>query len=146
MTAPMTKPVTRKATRMPRIVISAKELAHIEALAEGAMERNPTLANRLLDEIGRARIVAAAKMPADVIGIGSTATYRNDTTGQERSVTLVYPEDADIARQRVSVMTPIGVALLGLAEGASFHWDTRDDQRRTLTVIRVEQPAAAAGG
>lgn len=110
------------------------------------MERNPALADRLLDEISRARITPAAKMPADVIGIGSTATYRNDSTGQERSVTLVFPEDADIARQRVSVMTPIGVALLGLSVGASFHWDTRDDQRRMLTVTRVEQPSPAGDG
>ncbi|MBZ0123300.1 MAG: nucleoside diphosphate kinase regulator [Roseovarius sp.] len=142
----MTKPATNKAARMPRIVINADDLAHIEALAEGAMERNPALADRLLDEIGRARIVAAAKMPPGAIGIGSTATYRDDATGQERTVTLVYPEDADIARQRVSVMTPIGVALLGLAEGASFHWDTRDNQRRMLTVIAVGQPGAADGG
>ena len=56
-----------------------------------------------------------------------------------------HPEDADIARQRVSVMTPIGVALLGLSEGASFYWDTRDNQRRMLTVIKVEQPGASEG-
>lgn len=135
------KPTARQRTRRPRIVICADDLAHIEALAEGAMERNPTLADRLLDELGRARIVAAAKMPANVIGIGSSVTYRDETTGQERTVTLVYPEDADIAERRISVMTPIGVALLGLAEGAGFHWDTRDHQRRMLTVIGVDQPA-----
>jgi len=146
MTAPMKKPATRRTGRRPRIVISADDLTHIEALAEGAMDRNPALADRLLEEIGRARIVAAARMPANVIGIGSSVTYRDDATGQERTVTLVYPEDADIALQRVSVMTPIGVALLGLSEGASFYWDTRDNQRRMLTVIKVRQPGAAEGG
>ncbi|WP_111733841.1 nucleoside diphosphate kinase regulator [Roseovarius amoyensis] len=145
MTAPMKKPATRMTGRRPRIVISADDLTHIEALAEGAMDRNPALADRLLEEIGRARIVAAARMPANAIGIGSSVTYRDDATGQERTVTLVYPEDADIARQRVSVMTPIGVALLGLSEGASFYWDTRDNQRRMLTVIKVEQTGASEG-
>lgn len=145
MTAPMKKPATHRTGRRPRIVICADDLAHIEALAEGAMDRNPALADRLLEEISRARIVAAAKMPANAIGIGSSVTYRDDATGQERTVTLVYPEDADIARQRVSVMTPIGVALLGLSEGASFYWDTRDNQRRMLTVIKVEQPGASEG-
>lgn len=77
-------------------------------------------------------------MPQTVIGIGSTVTYRDETTGQDRTFTLVYPEDADIARNRISLMTPVGVALLGLSEGAGFHWDTRDDQRRMLTVIKVE--------
>ncbi|ABV92163.1 GreA/GreB family elongation factor [Dinoroseobacter shibae DFL 12 = DSM 16493] len=128
--------------RRPRIVINADDLSHIEALAEGAMDRNPALADRLLEEIARARIVPAAKMPLNVIGIGKSATFRDETTGQERTVTLVYPEDADISRARVSVMTPIGVALLGLAEGAVFHWNTRGEERRMLTVIRVSDPAA----
>ncbi len=72
---------------------------------------------------------------------GSTVTYRDEATGQEKSVTLVYPEEADISLMRVSVMTPIGVAFLGLAEGASFYWDTRENQRRMLTIISVTQPA-----
>ena len=137
-----------KDTRMrtPKIVISDAEITHIEALAEGAMQRNPALADRLLEEIGRARIVKANKMPADVISIGSTVTYRDEATLQIKTVTLVYPENADIMRQQVSVMTPIGVALLGLSEGAAFYWDTRDDQRRLLTVINVSQPAATENG
>jgi len=132
---------TKGRTRLPKIVVNADDLARIEALAEGAMQRNPVLADRLLEELGRARVVPAAKMPASVVAIGSRVTYRDEATGQVKSVTLVFPEAADISRQRVSVMTPIGVALLGLAEGAAFHWDTRDNQRRTLTVIRVEQNA-----
>lgn len=126
-------------TKTPKIVVNQDDLAHLEGLAEGAMQRNPALADRLLDELGRARVVAATKMPANVVAIGSTVTYRDETTGQEKAITLVYPEDADIARGRVSVMTPIGVALIGLAEGAAFHWDTRENQRRMLTVIRVDQ-------
>lgn len=134
------KSAPRRRPRAPKVVINADDLAHIEALAEGAMGRNPDLANRLLDEIGRARIVKPAKMPANVVAIGSTVTYRDDATGAERTVTLTYPEDADIARQRISLVTPIGVALLGLAEGAVFHWDTRAGQRKMLEVIRVKAP------
>ncbi|WP_226926129.1 nucleoside diphosphate kinase regulator [Meridianimarinicoccus sp. MJW13] len=137
----MNKPAKKRSLRAPKVMISADDLAHIEALAEGALHRNPALADRLLDELGRARIVAPSKMPANVVSIGSTVTYRDETTGLEKRVTLVFPEDADITQQRVSVLTPIGVALLGLAEGAVFHWDTRADQRRMLTVIRVEPPA-----
>lgn len=141
MTLQLTETFASRPGRSPKIVIDAGELSHLEGLAEGAMQRNPALANRLFDEIGRARIVASGKMPADVVTIGSTVTYRDETTGQDKSVMLVYPEDADISRQRISVMTPIGVALLGLTEGAAFFWDTRNNQRRTLTVISVEQPS-----
>lgn len=135
------KASTQARTRRPKIVINADDLAHLEALAEGALKRNAALADRMLEELGRARIVTAKKMPGNVIGIGSTARYRDNDTGQETSVTLVYPEDADIGQGRVSVMTPIGIALLGLAEGASFFWETRGGQRRTLTVIDVVQAA-----
>ncbi|MFP7571185.1 nucleoside diphosphate kinase regulator [Marivita sp. S2033] len=142
---PSTTPVStakKPSKRHPKVIINADDLAHLEGLAEGMMKRNPALADRLFDEIGRARIVAPAKVPKDVVTMGSTVTYQDEATGQEKSVILVYPEDADIARMRVSVMTPIGVALLGLSEGASFYWDTRTDQRRTLKIIRVEHPGA----
>lgn len=141
----MTYTTPARRTRTPKIVVNEDDLAHLEGLAEGAMTRNPALADRLLDELGRARVVSAQKMPANVVAIGTTVTYRDETTGQEKSITLVYPEDADIGRGRVSVMTPIGVALLGLAEGAAFHWDTRENQRRMLTVIRVDQIASGNG-
>lgn len=123
--------------RRPRVVIGADCLERLEALAEGAIQRNPDLADRLLGEIGRARIVPAAKLPQNVVAIGRAVTYRDESTGQEKTVTPVYPEDADIARGRISILTPIGVALIGLAEGASLHWDTRDGERRVLTVLHV---------
>lgn len=141
MNTQIAETIKKTKTRTPKIVINEDELAHIEALAEGAMQRNPALADRLLEEIGRARIVKATKMPKDVVSIGSTVTYRDEATGQNKTVTLVYPEHADIMQQRISIMTPIGVALLGLSEGTAFYWDTRDDQRRLLTVIAVMQPS-----
>ena len=122
---------SRDTCRRPRVVIGADCLGRLEALAEGAIQRNPDLADRLLEEIGRARIVAEAKVPQNVVAIGRAVTYRDETTGQD------YPEEADIARGRISILTPIGVALIGLAEGASLYWDTRDGERRVLTVLDV---------
>lgn len=132
----LTNPQNRR-LRNPKIIIDADDLAHLEALAEGALVRNADLANRLLEELDRAKVLPAAKMPANVVKIGNLVTYRDESSGQERTVMLVYPEDADIAQGKVSIMTPIGVALLGLTEGSSFHWDTRAAQRRTLTVTSV---------
>ncbi|MBL3554504.1 nucleoside diphosphate kinase regulator [Rhodovulum sulfidophilum] len=126
--------------RNPKIAISADDLARLQGLADSMALRQPALADRLLEEIGRARIVAPAKIRDTVVTMGSKVTYRDEISGQEKEVTLVYPEEADITNLCVSVMTPIGVALLGLSEGASFHWETRDDQRRTLTVLSVTPP------
>lgn len=132
-----TKTKQRVSTRKPKIVISEATLWHIEALAEGALRRNPALADRLLDELARARIVPEHKLPKNVVSIGNKVTYRDEMSGAEKTVTLVYPEQADIAAGRVSVMTPIGVALLGLAEGAAFFWDALDGKRHGLTVLSV---------
>ena len=69
--------------------------------------------------------------------MGSTLTYEAD--GQRRRVTLVYPQEADIAAGRISVLTPIGTALIGLAEGQSIDWTSRDGRRQWLTVVAVER-------
>lgn len=121
----------------PQITIAQETVDHLEALVEGAATRMPALADRLLEELSRARIVPAARMPADVAGIGSRVTWRDETTGQEQTATLVWPEQADIDAGRASVLTPIGVALLGLKAGARFQWETRSGEHRNLTVLSV---------
>ncbi|MBI6630937.1 nucleoside diphosphate kinase regulator [Pontibaca salina] len=129
--------MTQTRRRAPRVTIDQFHLADLESLAEGAMNRAPQVADRLFEELGRAKIVKSGKLPSDVVTIGNTVTYRDETTGAERTVTLVYPQDADISQNRVSVVTPIGVALLGLSEGASFSWEARNDVTHQLTILKV---------
>jgi regulator of nucleoside diphosphate kinase len=62
------------------------------------------------------------------------------TGRDERTVLLVYPADADIATARVSVLTPIGAALIGLRVGQSISFRTRDGRPQMLTVLRVLPP------
>ncbi|MFA5582226.1 MAG: nucleoside diphosphate kinase regulator [Paracoccaceae bacterium] len=126
----------------PQVVIARETLDHLEGLAQGMFARNPELSERLLEELSRAKIVDAAKVPADVAGIGSRVTYRDEATGREQTVTLVWPEQADISAGRASVMTPIGVALLGLKAGARFNWETRSGETRQLSVLDVAQAEA----
>ena len=121
----------------PQITIAQEAVDHLEALVDGASARMPALADRLLEELSRARILPAARIPADVAGIGSRITWRDETTGHEQTATLVWPEQADIDAGRASVLTPIGVALLGLKAGARFQWETRGGECRDLTVLAV---------
>ena len=132
------------ASSRSRITLARETLDRLERLAEASMAGNPDLADRLLTEIARARIVAEASLPPDVVAIGNPVTYRDETTGREQSVTLVWPEEADIAAGRVSVLTPIGVALIGLKAGARFPWETRSGEVRELTVLSAG-PAGSAG-
>lgn len=124
-------------TSRPPVTIASDKLDRLERLAEGAMARNPDLADRLLTELARARVLAPERMPEDVAGIGSAVTFRDETTGREQTVVLAWPEDADIAAGRASVLTPIGVALIGLRAGARFTWETRVGETRELAVLTV---------
>lgn len=121
----------------PSIVIDRGYFDRLEALATSIARRTPSISERLLEELDRAHVVEATEMPCNVVTIGNVTTYRDETTGQEQTVILVLPGDADIAHGHISVLTPIGVALLGLSEGAEFSWDTRHGESRRLTVVRV---------
>ncbi|WP_323781458.1 nucleoside diphosphate kinase regulator [Leisingera sp.] len=132
---------TRAPRRQPKVVLARETLDRLEALAEGALTRTPELADRLLEEIERAKIVSTSKLRGDVVAIGRAVTYRDETTGQSNTVTPAFPEDADISEGRISLMTPVGVALIGLSEGASFRWTARDGEERSLTVLKVEPEA-----
>ncbi len=126
----------------PQVIVAAETMDRLERMVEAISARDPGLADRLLGELARARIVPVAKLPADVAGIGSAVTWRDESTGREQSAVLVWPEEADIAAGRASVLTPIGVALLGLRAGARFTWDTRAGETRELTVLSVTRPEA----
>jgi regulator of nucleoside diphosphate kinase len=71
--------------------------------------------------------------------MGCEVAFRDETTGKVQTVTLVYPGEADIAQGKVSVLTPIGTALIGLAAGQSITWETRTGGVRRLTVLKVRQ-------
>ncbi len=125
---------------LPEITISEETMPILEKLAEGLEHRNADLAAHFFDELARARILPATDMPGDAVGIGSQVNFRDDTTGKEQSITLVLPEHADIAAGRVSVATPIGIALIGLRAGARFNWQTNEGARHELTVLGVDNP------
>jgi regulator of nucleoside diphosphate kinase len=124
------------------IVLDAAYSDRLEALAATAM-RGPAaeLGDRLMREVARATVLPSEAMPEDVVNIGSPVRFRDEVTGREQTVTLVLPEHADIAAGRVSVLTPIGAALIGLAAGASIGWETREGEERRLTVIEVRRGA-----
>ena len=124
-------------THSSDIVIRDIDEDRLARLAAVMLEKKPELAEELLGELARARIASAAELPADTVQMGSTLTYEAD--GQRRRVTLVYPQEADIAAGRISVLTPIGTALIGLAEGQSIDWTSRDGRRQRLTVVAVER-------
>ena len=129
----------------PSIVVSDHDHARLTGLASGALDRVPDIAEELQSEMDRAQVVRAGAVPTDVVQMGSTVEFRSDS-GQRRRVTLVFPRDADISASRISILTPIGTALIGLSPGQSIQWTGRDGRKHELTVLEVLQPAKAAAG
>ena len=127
-------------TRPPKIVVSDVDHERLTSLALAGLDRIPDVAEELLAEMDRAKIVRASSLPVNVVRMGSTVRFRTEDSHETR-VTLVYPADADFAQGRLSIMTPVGAALIGLAEGQSIEWTARDGRRHRLTVLAVETPA-----
>ncbi|MGC4026025.1 MAG: nucleoside diphosphate kinase regulator [Mesorhizobium sp.] len=124
--------------RKPPIVISRSERDALERLADAWSAKQPDVADELLAELDRAEVVPDARMRGDIVRMGSTVSYTTDS-GEARTVALVYPAEADIAAGRVSILTPIGAALIGLSPGQSIEWQARDGRAHRLTVTHVEQ-------
>jgi regulator of nucleoside diphosphate kinase len=123
---------------LPEIVVGGTDHARLTSLANAAFETVPDTAEELLSELERARVVADEAVPQDVVRMGSMVEFESE--GDRKRVTLVFPPDADIAAGKVSVLTPVGAALIGLAKGQSIAWTARDGSSHALTIRAVEQP------
>jgi len=132
----------RSPNRRPAIVVAQSEHAQLFTLAGGSQM---PAAESLLMEMERARIVPDHKLPPDVVRIGSQVQYRTDRD-EVVEVTLVYPAKANISQGRISVLTPVGAALIGLRTGQSIAWEARDGRSNTLTVVSVAQTADEPAG
>lgn len=127
----------------PRIKMTADDHERLSRLAASAMDRAPEVASFLSDELDRVQIVRGGTAEGDFARMGSRVDFRDNSTGRMQSVTLVYPGDADIEQGKVSILTPIGAALIGLSKGQSIDWATRTGEIRRLTVLDVREAALA---
>jgi regulator of nucleoside diphosphate kinase len=109
----------------------------IANLALQLEQRQPDLAALLLAEIDRAEIHVADDLPIHVVAMNSYVTFVDEGSGSRREVQLVYPQNADIEAGRVSILTPIGAGLIGLAKGQSILWPDRDGHTRCLRIEDV---------
>ncbi|WP_416798162.1 nucleoside diphosphate kinase regulator [Ciceribacter azotifigens] len=132
--------VDTKSGRLPAIVISRSEHERLSKLADMLDERDPHAAEQLAAELDRASIVEDVNMSPDVVHIGSVAEFQIDGEPSQ-TAELVFPGDADISRQRISVLTPVGAALLGLSAGQTIEWTARDGRMRRLTILTVKNAA-----
>ena len=132
-------------TDLPEIVISADDYQRLQNIADAAQKSAPRVAEYLQEELDRATVCATAPNCAPGVRMGSYVEFRDDESGRVRTVQLVFPADADMEADRISVLTPIGAALIGLSEGQSIEWRTRAGEWKTLTVLKVSDHKNALG-
>lgn len=134
---------TTDAAQRPPIQIIDSEAEKLANLALSVEDRLPQLSALLLDEIERADLFPADKIPADVVTMQSIVEFVDEGNGASRTVQLVYPPEADIDAGRISILTPIGAGLIGLRPGQSILWPDREGHQRRLSIKSVKRPQTA---
>ena len=132
--------MTQNAQRPP-ITLSSADFERLDNLVAAIERSQPDLATTLAEELDRARVAPKEDLPRSLVVMGADVTFRDDITGDVHHKQLVYPDQAHGEDDRLSILTPVGVALIGLSEGQSIDWHTRNGEERRLTILKV---AAAA--
>jgi regulator of nucleoside diphosphate kinase len=98
---------------------------------------DPDAVALLYDELDRATVIADEALPADVVAMGSIVTFEDVRSGERSKIELVYPRQSDPAAGRVSILAPVGAALIGLREGETIEWPVPKGAIRHLRVVEV---------
>lgn len=133
-------------TRHANIQITAADRQRLlELISSWASRRDHDAADALADELDRAEVVPPDQIAGNVVTMNSRVVFQDDDTGEKREVSLVYPKDSDPAQGRISVLAPIGTALLGLSVGQTIDWPLPRGRTRRLRIVQVVYQPEEAG-
>jgi regulator of nucleoside diphosphate kinase len=127
------------------ITLSRLDVERIENLLDTPELRDSPAAERLRAEFDRADIIEPTDMPHDVVSMNSSADCLDEESGKQYTLTLVYPKDADATAGRISILAPVGSALLGLRTGQSIDWPAERGRTLRLKVTAIHYQPEAAG-
>ena len=139
----------QKSPAAKTLVVSTADRARLEALlaaAEAVADRDGGNLETLALELGRAQVVPPEDVPPDVVTLYSRVQIEDLDTHESRIYTLVLPWEADVHAGRLSVLAPIGTALLGYREGDRIEWPVPRGVRRIRVVRVLEQPELPGAG
>jgi regulator of nucleoside diphosphate kinase len=105
----------------PQVVLTSQDLDRLEALLE-TLPANAFPAKELRAELDRSEIVEPEQIPPSVVTMNSTVRFSIDSSGDDFCLTLVYPKDVDGSGEKISILAPVGSALLGLSTGDEIEW------------------------
>jgi regulator of nucleoside diphosphate kinase len=124
----------------PSLIITARDLARLRRVID--LHDTP-MAEQLEGELQRATVVDPREVPPTVVTMNSEVAYEDLATGERRVIRVVFPNEADAGRGKVSVMAPIGSALIGLSVGQEIEWRVPGGTKRIRVVEIRYQPEAS---
>jgi regulator of nucleoside diphosphate kinase len=130
-------------TDLPQIYLTQQDHDRLLTLVEG--QPSGSRPEKLESELVRAQVVPRDKIPHDVVTMNSRVVFENESTGERREVTLVYPGSADINAGKISILVPIGTALLGLRVGQAIDWELPNGEKQRYRIVKVPYQPEAAG-
>ena len=122
------------------IYITEKDYERLSLLIQHSDTR---AASQLEEELARAKVVPQDQIPKNIVTMNSKVRFKDEVSDKESEVTLVYPQDADVTKSQVSILAPVGLALIGLKEGQSIEWPMPNGVRKLKVVEIIYQPEAA---
>lgn len=129
----------------PPITISSLDAARLEKMLDSLGSKQIPNKEDLRNELDRANIVEPEEMPHDVVTMNSTVIFRMESSGTEFALTLVYPNDIDDGSGKISVLAPVGSALLGLREGDAISWPKPGGGLLKVRILKVVYQPERAG-
>lgn len=129
------------------IVITEADCARLLRLIESSRNfraRDAAHLDDLEEEVERATIVKAGEVPHDVVTMNSRVRIKDLDSGRVVTYEIVFPPEADVANNRISVLAPIGTGLLGCSVGTTVEWQVPSGLRR-LRILEIEYQPEAAG-
>ena len=129
-------------TTLPQIYLTQNDMDQLLELVEAQPGKR---FDKLESELVRANVVSREKIPKDVVTMNSRVIFENETTSERREITLVYPASADIDAGKISVLVPVGTALLGLRVGQSIDWELPGGEKQRYRIVEVLFQPEAAG-
>ncbi|WP_323840589.1 nucleoside diphosphate kinase regulator [Photorhabdus africana] len=129
----------------PAIIINELDAERLDSLLEQPAFADTSIADALNEELDRAEIVPPAEIPSDVVTMNSRIRFIDLTSNEERVRTLVYPASLQDSSDQLSVMAPLGAALLGLRIGDEISCELPNGEKTRVKVLELLYQPEAAG-
>lgn len=130
--------------KQPRIILTSQDLDRLEALLETLPAATFPGKAELLRELDRAEVVSPQEVSPDVVTMNSKVRFALES-GEEFCLTLVYPKDTDGSAERISILAPVGSALLGLSVGEHIEWPRPGGGMMKVQIVEVIYQPERAG-